>query len=197
MKVLAIGAHYDDIEIGCGGSLIKHIDAGNEIFFGITSSDEYRTGDIMVRYKEQIASAEILGIEGFMIHRFSYHDEAHDIIGMLDEIQPDTIFTHHEFDTHQDHRRASIIGQAVGRSRTTTTLFYDSGSSYNFNPNVFSMIEYEKKCKLMECFKSQIEFGAVNIDIIKKKNEHWATLLTEKPLTYAEGFMSRKMIYEV
>ena len=197
MKILAVGAHYDDIEIGCGGTLLKHAEKGDKIFFGITSSDETRTGDMAVRYNEQLESARILDIEPFDIYRFSYFaDEVHDIIGELDKLSPDIVFTHHEFDTHQDHRRSSIIGHAVGRKRHTTTLFYDSGSSYNFNPNVFSTIDYDKKCKLMQCFESQIEFKAISIDIIKKKNEHWATLLTDKPCTYAEGFISRKMIYE-
>ena len=197
MKILAIGAHYDDIEIGCGGTLIKHMANGDELYFGITSSDEHRTGDIIDRYKEQMESAIILGIDPSVIYRFSYHDEVHDIIGELDYIEPDIVFVHYEFDTHQDHRRASIIGHAVGRKRNITSIFYDSGSSYNFQPNVFSMIDYDKKHKLIECFASQIELGAVNADIIKKKNEHWATLLTEEGGRYAEGFISRKMIYEV
>lgn len=195
-KILALGAHYDDIEVGCGGSILKHIQNGDEVHFAITSSDEDRTGDMMDRYQEQILSAGILGVDFDRIYRFSYFcDGVHDIVGMLDKVNPDIVFTQHEFDTHQDHRRASIIGQAVGRKRNITTLFYDSGSSYNFQPNVFSMIDFDEKYKLIRCFKSQIEFGAVNLDIIKKKNEYWATLLTDEPNSYAEGFIARKMLW--
>ena len=80
--ILAIGAHYDDIEIGCGGTLLKHSENGDKIFFGITSSDETRTVDVGVRYNEQLESAKILGIKPFDIYRFSYFaDEVHDIIG--------------------------------------------------------------------------------------------------------------------
>ena len=195
-KILAIGAHYDDIEVGCGGTILKHIQNGDEIYFGITSSDETRTGDMKDRYQEQILSAGILGIDFGRIYRFSYFcDEVHDIVGELDNVKPDIVFTQHEFDTHQDHRRASIIGQAVGRKRNITTLFYDSGSSYDFHPTVFSMIDFDEKYRLMRCYKSQIELGAVNLDIIKKKNEYWATLLTDEPNKYAEGFISRKMLW--
>jgi LmbE family N-acetylglucosaminyl deacetylase len=197
MRILAIGAHYDDIEIGCGGTLLKHIANGDELLLGVTSSDEHRTGDVKVRYAEQLASAEQLMLDEWDIHRFSYHDEVHDIVGILDKISPDILFVHHEFDTHQDHRRASFIGQAVGRKRNTTTLFYDSGSSYDFYPTVFSMIDYKKKDKLMRNFITQITMGAVNLDIIKKKSEYLATLLTNEPAQYAEGFVVRKMIYEV
>ncbi len=54
------------------------------------------------------------------------------------------------------------------------------------------MIDYKKKYKLMSCFKSQIDCGAVNLDIIKKKNTYWASLISEEE-SYAEGFMVRKM----
>ncbi len=192
-RILAIGAHYDDIEIGCGGTILKHIEQGDEVIFGITSSDEHRTGDINVRIEEQKSSAKLLNIEMWNINRYSYLDEVHDIIGDLDKLNPDIVFVHYEFDTHQDHRRASYIGQAVGRKRNITTVFYDSGSSYDFHPTVFSMIDYVKKDKLMRCFSTQISLGAVNLDIIKKKNEYWATLLTDQVGMYAEGFISRKM----
>jgi len=195
MKILAIGAHYDDIEIGCGGTLLKHVEKGDKVVLGITSSDEYRTGDKDDRYQEQVLSAEFLGVGTEDIFRFSYHDETHNIIGQLDYIKPDIVFTQHEFDTHQDHRRASIIGQAVGRKRYITTLFYDSGSSYDFHPNVFSIIDFKKKYILMSCYRGQIKFGAVNLDIIKKKDSYWASLVTDKRNTYAEGFVVRKMRY--
>ena len=45
----------------------------------------------------------------------------------------------------------------------------------------------------MQCFESQIELKAISIDIIKKKNEYWATLLTEDTGQYVEGFVARKM----
>lgn len=195
-RILAIGAHYDDIEVGCGGTIFKHAKRGDKIFFAITSSDETRTGNMLDRFNEQKCSTTILGIELHEVFRFSYFDdEVHDIIGDLDKLKPDIVFTQHEFDTHQDHRRASIIGQAVGRKRNITTLIYDSGSSYNFEPNVFSMIDFNKKYQLMECYKTQIELEAINLDIIKKKNEYWATLLTDEPNRYAEGFMTRKMLW--
>ena len=145
MKILAVGAHYDDIEIGCGGTLLKHIDNKDDVEFAITSSDEFRTGGPEWRYEEQIKSAELMGIDIKKIYRFSYKEEVHDIIGKLDDLSPDYIFVQYEFDTHQDHRRSSIIGQALGRKREITTLFYDSGSAYDFNPNIYSIINLSKK----------------------------------------------------
>jgi len=199
-RILAVGAHYDDIEIGCGGTIIKHAQKRDRIFFGITSSDEQRTGDMKDRYVEQVLSAGIIGIDRRDIFRFSYNntiDEVHDIVGQLDYLKPDIVYTQHELDTHQDHKRASIIGQAVGRKRHITTVFYDSGSAYNFQPNVFSMIDFSSKEKLIKCFKSQIKLGAINIDIVKNKDLYWGSLISKSINKYAEGFMVRKMKWEI
>ena len=193
MKILAIGAHYDDIEIGCGGTLMKHISDGDEIYYAITSADEYRTGPPEERLIEQCDVLKRMGIQTTAMTLFSYKDELHTIIGSLDSLNPDIVFTHFENDTHQDHVRASIIGQAIGRKRGTTTVFYDSGSSYNFSPNVFSMIDFEEKMYLLEFYKSQIHAEAINLDIIKRKNAYWSTIITNNPTEYAEGFVVRKM----
>ena len=192
-KILAIGAHYDDIEIGCGGTLMKHISAGDKVRYAITSADEYRTGDPEERLNEQCGVLKRMGIDTTLISLFSYKDELHKIIGALDSLKSDIVFTHFENDTHQDHVRASAIGQAIGRKRRTTTVFYDSGSSYNFSPNVFSMINFDEKMYLLEFYKSQIDAEAISLDIIKRKNAYWSTLITNSPTGYAEGFVVRKM----
>ena len=193
MKILVISAHYDDFEIGCGGTISKHIEKDDDVYIAITSSDEYRTGNPADRYKEQLESVSILGIDVKNVFTFSYQSEPHDIVGELDYLKPNIIFTQHEFDTHQDHRRSSIIGQAVGRKRNITTLFYDSGSAYDFYPNIFSLVDWNRKLELINCYKSQIECGAVNIDIVKKKNSYWASLISELSDRYAEAFVVRKM----
>jgi len=193
MKILVIAAHYDDAEIGCGGTIMKHISDGDEIFYAITSSDEYRTGFPEERLAEQCDVLKRMGIPTTSMTLFSYKDNLHTIIGSLDSLKPDIVFTHFENDTHQDHVRASTIGQAVGRKRYTTTVFYDSGSSYNFSANVFSIIDFEEKMYLLEFYKSQINAGAISLDIIKRKNAYWSSLITNNPDGYAEGFVVRKM----
>ena len=196
MKILSIGAHYDDIEIGCGGTLLKHVQNGDEITFAITSSDEHRTGDVLIRAKEQEESSKIIG--NSKVLKFSYkNDLIHNIVGELDELSPDIVFTQFEFDTHQDHKRAFIIGQAVGRKRNITTFFYDSGSAYDFHPNVYSIIDWQKKLKVLNCYESQIVCGAINIDILKKKNIYWASLVSNDFDTFAEGLIVKKMVYKI
>jgi len=199
MKILAVGAHYDDIEIGCGGTLLKHVENGDQVYFAITHTDEYRTGDILDRLKEQDKSLETLGVskEPRYLFLFAETNTDAEIIEALDQVNPDIIFSPFEYDTHQHHRRSSVIAQAVGRKRHMTVLFYDSGSTFDFHPNVFSMIDFGTKSKVLSCFKSQIEHGAINLDIVHKKNAYWASLVTDIPHSFAEGFVARKMIWKV
>ena len=195
-KVLAIGAHFDDIEIGVGGTLLKHVNNNDEVFVAITSSDEIRTGDVVMRYQEQLESINMFGIKEQQLLLFKESDVISDIVGILDKLKADVVYIMFESDTHQAHRRCSYIGQAVGRKLATQLIFYNSGTSYNFLPNVFSIISFEFKRKLLQCFRSQIELNVINIDIIKRRESYWASLVSGKEL-YAEGLMVRKMIYEV
>jgi LmbE family N-acetylglucosaminyl deacetylase len=197
-NILAIGSHYDDIEIGCAGTLYKHIQNGDNVYFAITHTDEYRTGPIVDRLHEQDRSLETLGLskEPRYLFLFSETDTDAEMINSLDQIKADIIFAPFDKDTHQHHRRSSIIAQAVGRKRQTTTLFYDSGSTYDFHPNVFSMIDFEMKLKILYCFASQITHGAINLDIVQKKNAYWASLISDSTSVFAEGFVARKMIWK-
>jgi LmbE family N-acetylglucosaminyl deacetylase len=195
-KILAIGAHFDDIEIGVGGTLIKHVDNGDIIYLAITESDESRTGDINIRLEEQKNALKILNIPERNLLLFKSDQKESDIVKELDLIKPTTIYTMYAHDTHQAHRRSSSIGQSVGRKLTTQVVFYNSGSSYDFSPNVFSIIDFETKQDILKCFESQINFKAVNIDFIKRRESYWASLITDKPV-YTEGFVIRKMLYNI
>ena len=196
-KILAMGAHYDDVEIGVGGTLLRHVNSGHEVTIAITDADEFRTGDISMRYQEQLNSINMLGVDKNRLLLFKTDDGLADIIGVLDKLNFDVIYTMFEFDTHQAHRRCSHIGQAVGRDLLIQVIFYNSGTSYDFLPNIFSIISFDFKQKLLECFKSQVLLGAINIDIIQRRESYWASLITEKNDSYAEGLVVRKMMYEI
>jgi len=193
MKILAIGAHFDDVEIGCGGTLMRHRSAGHTLVLAVTSADEHRTGRPENRLDEQEAACKILGTSNL---RFYNDDVESDVVGKLDKLNPDIVFTMYHRDTHQAHRRASSIGTAVGRKKNITTYYYDSGSSYDFHPQVFCKINFNRKMELIESFKSQLKCGAVNLDIIRKKEAYWAALISDDS-EYAEAFVVRKLEYKV
>ena len=196
-RVLAIGAHFDDVEIGVGGTLLKHIQKGDQVIISVLDSDEFRTGKPEVRFEEQMESFKIMNLDWSYLSLFKHDNEDPYIVENLDFTQPTMVYAPYIKDTHQSHIRASIIGQAIGRKKHITSFFYDCGSSYEFYPNLFSMINFEKKLELINCFKSQIECGAINLDIVNKKESYFASLITDKLDQYAEGFIVRKMEYTI
>lgn len=195
--ILAMGAHFDDVEIGVGGTLFKHVDKGNNIYIAVLETDEYRTGDSNVRVEEQYKALNVLGIPKKNLIGFSSISPEPNIISTLDKLKPDIIYTSYDKDTHQAHRRCSTIGQAVGRKKHITTMFYGGGSSYCFNPQLFSVIDFEKKTNLLGCFETQAALGAIDVEAIKSKESYWASLVSTELGCYAEGFIIRKMKLEV
>lgn len=190
--ILAVGAHFDDVEMGCGGTLQQHIKNGDKVILAITSSDDSFAGDPKERRKEQECANLITGFETIL---FKINDPISKIIGKLDLLKPDIIFSMYEKDTHQDHRRAYEIGIAVGRKKNITTYTYDSGSAYEFYPNIFNLIDFSEKKKLILCFKSQIERGTIKVNLIKKKQMYWASIISNDLDAHAEGFVVKKLKY--
>lgn len=196
-KILAMGAHFDDVEVGIGGTLLKHFERGDEIFVAILNTDEFRTGDPKVRLKEQKRAFKQLGVDKHHYILFKSTDKYPNIVSALDSIQPDIIYTPYYNDTHQAHRRCSKIGQSVGRKKNITTIFFYCGSSVDFNPNLFSIIDFDMKLELIKCHQTQIECGALKLNIRKKMEAYWASLVSYDDDCYAEGLIIRKMIYGV
>jgi len=195
MRIAAIGAHFDDVEIGCGGTLQKHIKNEDEVYIVITSADEFRTGLPEIRMEEQFEAMKLLGLPRNRLITFSRDLPIEYIVSNLDKFQFELVFAHYQEDTHQDHRRSSYIAQSVSRKRTMTTIFYESGSSLRFQPNIFSIIDFDFKLKLLESYRSQIDRQSINIDIIRKKNHYLGSLVSDDVDTYAEGFVVWKMEY--
>ena len=179
MKILAIGAHLDDIEIACGGALAKAIDAGHDVRVLIMSKSGYtnkegkiqRSDDVAV--KEGLNALHTLGISDIEILDFETKDIPFrsDVVNAVDvcisEYDPDIIFTHHPFDTHQAHEGVAKASIAAAR-RKNTVFFYEpitpSGRSYvAFKPTLYIDIEstLEKKIESLKCHTTEYnKFGA-------------------------------------
>lgn len=153
MKILAVGAHLDDIEIAVGGTLAKAIENGHEVKTLIMSKSGYTNKDGEVQRSDEDAVAEgtkalqTLGITDIEILDFPTKDIPFesDVVTAIDrcisDYGPDIIFTHHPFDTHQAHVGVSNATIAAAR-RKNTVFFYEpispSGRSYvAFRPQLY------------------------------------------------------------
>lgn len=179
MKILAVGAHLDDIEIACGGTLAKAIENGHEVKVLIMSKSGYTNKDGLVQRSDETAVAEgaralqALGIDNIEILNFPTKDIPwrSDVVNAIDvciaDYNPDVIFTHHPFDTHQAHAGVSNATVAAAR-RKNTVFFYEpitpSGRSYvAFRPQLYVDIAstIDKKIASLREHKSEYnKFGA-------------------------------------
>jgi len=110
LRILCLGAHSDDIEIGCGGTLLRLLEArpGSSVTWVVFSADELREAEA------RSSAADFLGAAAasqVIVHRFkeSYFPQvASDIKDSFEALkrstQPELIFAHHRHDLHQDHR---------------------------------------------------------------------------------------------
>lgn len=162
--ILAIGAHPDDIELGCGGSLLKAARTGQHIRAVIFSRG--RRGALSERDREgetRIALGKI-GVED--IHIYDFEDtqlcrSLTDLIGVIEkhveELGPVRAYSMFKEDRHQDHR-AVYEASSIACRFVPQFLGYETPSSYpNFCPTVFESIEseLEQKISALRCHDSQ------------------------------------------
>jgi LmbE family N-acetylglucosaminyl deacetylase len=162
MNILAIGAHPDDIEIGCGGTLIKYSDRGHRVFSLVVTGGG-QGGISSMRRSEQEDARRIMGIE--KIYWGGYKDThlevnqklVAEIEQVISEIDPNFIFCHFPDDTHQDHRHLSLATQSATRN-LRNVLFYEGPTTWDFNPQVFVDIgeTLDRKIEALRAHESQV-----------------------------------------
>jgi len=204
MRILALGCHPDDIEFGCGGTLVKYAKAGHEVCLMVMTEGR-AGGDSEIRRTEQEASAEILGCKrlfwgGYRDTELPLNRELiRKVEGIIDEVGPDFIFVHYFDDTHQDHR--NLANSTITATRyTRNVLFYEGPTTNNFTPTVFVDITEEEADKIaaLEAHASQV--GKTNIgDLSIVEVVHAAALFrgTQARVKSAEGFMPLRLFINI
>jgi len=174
MNVLAIGAHPDDIELGCGAALLAHRRLGDRISLLVMTSGERGPQDARSRMDEQQDAADILGAE---LYWGTFDDGAVpegrpsvDLIqSALTASGADVVYTHAPRDTHQDHRATAVASLAACR-RARRILLYEAPTSVGFQPSVFVDVNglVEDKVDLLRAHVSQVlKNGLVDLEAIE------------------------------
>ncbi|RKR92536.1 LmbE family N-acetylglucosaminyl deacetylase [Micromonospora pisi] len=170
MRILAIGAHPDDIELGCGATLLRARQLGASVTMLVLTDGRLGPGDPDLRAREQRQAAEYLGAEliggGF---RDGELDHGPALVNRIEEalaaVRPDLVFTHAPADSHQDHRATASASIAAART-LTTVLHYESPSTLDFQPVVFGDVTglVPEKLRLLRHHLSQV-IGGRRIDL--------------------------------
>lgn len=204
VNILAIGAHPDDIEFGCGGALIKYTRKGHRLFLLVMTGGGMG-GTSAVRIKEQQDSGEILAAE--KIFWGGYEDTQlivdTELIGKIEaviaEVKPDFIFCNFPDDTHQDHRHlAQAIMSATRYIRNV--LFYEGPTTQNFNPQVFVDISdtLERKVEALKAHKSQVmKTNIEDLSIVEVAHSSANFRGIQGRVKYAEAFHSLRLFINI
>ena len=147
MSILAIGAHPDDIELGCGGTLAKLAQAGAQIHAVIFPKGRRGALSDQDRATETRAALEILGVQKISVYDFEdtrLSGWLNEMVEVLDQHVaahiPRRAYTMFQHDRHQDHR-AVYEASAIACRHVSQFLGYETPSSYpNFVPTVFEDI---------------------------------------------------------
>lgn len=116
LDLLAFGAHPDDVELSCAGTLLKHIDQGKKAgIVDLTRGELGTRGTAEIRMKEAAKAAKILGVSVRdnlgMADGFFVNDRAHRelVIQKIRQYRPSIVLCNAVSDRHPDHGRSSAL----------------------------------------------------------------------------------------
>jgi LmbE family N-acetylglucosaminyl deacetylase len=171
-KILLLSPHTDDAELGCGGSIIKFIEEGNDILWCVFSiaedslPDDHPKDTLKNEFLEVCSKLKLkesqFNIYNYCVRRLDEHRQ--DILEILvrikNEFAPDLVIGPSLNDYHQDH---SVIANEMIRAFKTTAsiICYELPWNHmNFTNQMFIRLQkrnIDKKIELLSSYKSQIE----------------------------------------
>ena len=201
-RVLAIGCHADDVEIGCGGTLIALSRArpGLALTWVVLAAPGDRAAEARASAQAFLADA---GASDVRIHEFRDSflpyagGEVKEVFEGLKEVKPDLVFTHTRHDLHQDHRLACELTWNTFRNHLILEYEIPKYDGDLGSPNVFvpleeSLVE-EKLLILREHYASQHSKHWFDDELFRGLMRLRGM---ESASRYAEAFTCRKLILQ-
>ena len=203
LNILAIGAHPDDIELGCGGSLLKAAKQGHKIYlYNLTRGSA--SGDPAERTQELISSSKFIGAQALWIDNFedtklSLNSELIDHIEyFIDKCSADVVYTHSPSDNHHDHRTLATATIEAARY-VPNVLSYEMPVTRDFKPQLYYDISdvIQQKIELINIFRSQLNKMFLKSHAIKGLAQYRALQSrSNESITSVEAFEVLKLSLE-
>ncbi len=220
LRILAVGAHPDDVEIRCGGTLARYAEMGHHVMMAYATngnkghltipSDELA----IIREKESRAAAAVIGAEVFWMNfpdaELFYDKETRlAFVDMIRQARPDIIITHWSEAYHPDHMAASQL--VCGASYISTVpyvktehdpcaavpLIYYFEVDFTVESAAAEYVDitsvYDTKRKMLACHQSQFEWLRENhgINLEDRMTPRDLSYGAQCGVTYAERFVPR------
>jgi len=217
-RILFIAPHPDDETLGCGGTILKHKDNGDEIFWlivtNISESQGYGSGQVSDRQKEIAAVANVYGFNE--VFKLDFPTTTLDTVSMTDLIggisevisktKADIIYLPNQSDVHTDHQIVFKAAESCSKSfrcpfikrilmyETLSETEFSLGPKDTFSPNVFVDISdhLQTKLKAMRIYKTEVMDSPLprSIEVIESLAGLRGSRIGKE---YAESFM---LLYE-
>lgn len=180
-KILAIGAHPDDIEYGCYG-LLAHYRKTSDLYFyvcSLGSAGDPSSGPLRLKESNHALSTlkpkKIIFNETIGLHSKNYETISNDLYALVQKIQPDLILTHSPNDTHQEHRMVYELTMTAARRSNCSILRYGIlSNTLDFSPRFFQDITkyYTQKKAALKKHRSQAKKYYMSDAYLKIFHEH-------------------------
>lgn len=203
-NILCLGSHCDDIEIGCGGTILKLIETYQNIaiYWVVFSSNSLREEEANISATKFLADVADKNIiiknfrDGFLPFLGIEVKEAFE--QLKQDINPDLILTHYRHDAHQDHRLISDLTWNTFRNHLILEYEIPKYDGDLGNPNFYVHLD-TSTC--------QRKIDYLLDSFVTQKNKQWFTeetflallrlrgIESNAPDKYAEAFYCRKMVF--
>jgi LmbE family N-acetylglucosaminyl deacetylase len=188
MNILGIGAHFDDLELGCSGTLIKHIQQGDKVFMLVICNSAYKNSDgdvvrdLETACTEGKKAAEIIGAELICLDYDTFmvpfgEDLTRTINDYIEKLNINIVYSPWVHDLHRDHyytaKNALMAGRHVPRFLMYRCNYYDTEQPFrgNFYSDISDVID--KKLEVIKAHESELKRVRYRwLEFFKKQNEN-------------------------
>ncbi len=191
-RVLAIGAHPDDIEVGCAGALFSHRRRGDRI--SMLTLGPGSDGTVAPGSKESLMAARLIGGQ-LLAGDLSMRDLGDLVLtsrlidGVVAALDPTVVYVHSRNDDNHDHRAVHEATLRAARAVPQVYAYQSPTSTPAFNPTKLVPIDdvVTAKADLLRIFRGKDGRSDVKPEVIVESARHWARQLSART-RYAEPF---------
>lgn len=202
LSILCLGAHSDDLEIGCSGTLLALLDRhpGSRVTWVVWSGNDERAAEARGSAEEWLRGAGQADIRVFSFRESFFPHEAASLKTAFEALKstaPDLVFTHHGGDKHQDHRVVSDLTWNTFRDHSILEYEIPKYDGDLGSPQLFQPLPEERVAR--KCDHLRRHFGS-------QRGRHWFDdelfrglmrirgMECHSPTRFAEAFYVRKLV---